>query len=428
MLEQGQGVEKDDGQAALLFRQAADGGFVMAQFKLGAMYRVGLGVPRDYSTAVMWLRKAAEHKYTPAYQLLGLMFADGEGVAKDYVEAQRLFHLAADQGDVLSQRLLGLMYANGGGAEQSVEKAIYWYSKAAAGGDSEAQRQLNELFADVNTARAAQNAANFALRSAVAAGKSSEQAWRESSQAAGHAALEAGLAAGRSVASANRAARQVEDQVATQRPKGNQKYSSPRGDGSADAGIAVTKSPAGADQSDAAAAYELTGEETEKDYLTLQQSGERLLAAAGITSKYSISVWTRSLDVTINSLSVDAASVLGMKACDHGTDLHKEWTIRVFLMDGRLGSQCKLQIHAVDAARFKTAVESFEKNFDKELRERPWMEGYLRAMGINLRQGPIPELSPAEKMCSEIINDPSKGDRDLDGCIEHLRMEWLQNK
>jgi TPR repeat protein len=70
--------------------------------------------------------------------------------------------------------------------------------------------------------------------------------------------------------------------------------------------------------------------------------------------------------------------------------------------------------------------------FETGLREKPWMEGYLRALGINPRTGPMPPLSPAETRCRQVMQRRGQGDldqlqRDLDRCVAGLRKEWMSS-
>ena len=55
----GDGVLKDDGEAAKWFRLAADQGLAVAQASLGAKFAMGQGLPKDYVLAYMWLNLAA---------------------------------------------------------------------------------------------------------------------------------------------------------------------------------------------------------------------------------------------------------------------------------------------------------------------------------------------------------------------------------
>lgn len=77
------------------------------------------------------------------------------------------------------------------------------------------------------------------------------------------------------------------------------------------------------------------------------------------------------------------------------------------------------------------------------LRDKPWMEGFLRAMGVNPRTGPMPPLSPAEKRCKQMIDrqsqecrtdsaqntipecNPDQIQHDIEGCEADLKQEWM---
>jgi hypothetical protein len=56
----GQGVAKDNGQAALWYRKSADHGYATAESGMGFMSYYGYGVPLDRAEANRWFRKAAD--------------------------------------------------------------------------------------------------------------------------------------------------------------------------------------------------------------------------------------------------------------------------------------------------------------------------------------------------------------------------------
>ena len=60
MYYEGEGVPKDDAEAARWFLKSAEQGIATAQFNLGEMYKEGIGVPQDDAEAAKWYRKAAE--------------------------------------------------------------------------------------------------------------------------------------------------------------------------------------------------------------------------------------------------------------------------------------------------------------------------------------------------------------------------------
>jgi Sel1 repeat len=106
---------KNDSEALVWFRKAADLGHPRALRGLGIIYYTGRGVPKDEAEAARWFRKAADQGDPVAQESLGWLYADGRGVGRDETEAARLFRLAADQGHSRALNSLGLLYLNGRG-------------------------------------------------------------------------------------------------------------------------------------------------------------------------------------------------------------------------------------------------------------------------------------------------------------------------
>jgi TPR repeat protein len=89
MYEKGEGVARDYVEAAKWYRRAADQGYAIGQFALGALYDNGLGgVPQDFTLAYMWYNLAAAQGVARAVhnrnELFALMTPD------QIAEAQRL--------------------------------------------------------------------------------------------------------------------------------------------------------------------------------------------------------------------------------------------------------------------------------------------------------------------------------------------------
>ena len=147
--ENGQGVAKDDAQAAFFFRLAADQGNAAAQEALGAMYVNGRGgLAQDDAQAVFWFQKAADQGNADAQGLLGAMYFEGRGgLAKDDVQAVYWYRKAADQGNAAAQDNLGVMYETGrGGLAQDYAQAVSWFQKAADQGNAAAQNGLGFMY------------------------------------------------------------------------------------------------------------------------------------------------------------------------------------------------------------------------------------------------------------------------------------------
>ena len=79
-------------------RQEAKQGDPSAQFKLGVMYDKGEGVLKDDAEAARWFRLAAERGHASAQLNLGVMYYQGRGVLKDPVLANMWFNIAGYNG------------------------------------------------------------------------------------------------------------------------------------------------------------------------------------------------------------------------------------------------------------------------------------------------------------------------------------------
>ena len=55
MYQNGEGVAQDLNEAVKWWRRAAEQGYLLAQYNLGAAYYEGQGVPQDKVRALMWL-------------------------------------------------------------------------------------------------------------------------------------------------------------------------------------------------------------------------------------------------------------------------------------------------------------------------------------------------------------------------------------
>jgi TPR repeat protein len=127
------------------YRQAAEQGYIAAQFALGSMYAKGKGVAQNYTEAAKWFRHAAEQGDARAQFNLGVMYDKGKGVAQNYTEAAKWYRQAAEQGNAPAQFNLGLKYDYGMGVAKNDTEAAKWYRKAAEQGHSEAQAALRGI-------------------------------------------------------------------------------------------------------------------------------------------------------------------------------------------------------------------------------------------------------------------------------------------
>ena len=140
---------RDCASAERLWREAADNGFVRAQFNFGVIFENGHGVERNDAEAFAWYLSAANKGFASAQCNLSAMLKAGRGVDRaDDVKAVSWFEKAAKQGFAEAQCNLAIMYEQGRGVERSEEEAIRWYELAASQDSAEALYCLGEMKRD----------------------------------------------------------------------------------------------------------------------------------------------------------------------------------------------------------------------------------------------------------------------------------------
>jgi len=78
--------------------EKANKGDAEAQTALAERYQKGEGVPKNDAEAAKWYRKAAEQGVPDAQYTLGKMYGDGDGVPKNGAEAAKWYRKAGEQG------------------------------------------------------------------------------------------------------------------------------------------------------------------------------------------------------------------------------------------------------------------------------------------------------------------------------------------
>ena len=63
-------LQKNDEEAAKMFRKAAEQDFEYSQYMLGSMYYVGCGVEKDLAKAEYWFNKAADNNWSSAKEIM----------------------------------------------------------------------------------------------------------------------------------------------------------------------------------------------------------------------------------------------------------------------------------------------------------------------------------------------------------------------
>lgn len=95
---EGDGVIRNDAEAAKWLALAAKQGLLEAQYRYGLVLLEGRGVVQDYQAAFEWIGKTARRGYAPAQYSLGELYRYGTGTAIDKARAYLWFNLAAAQG------------------------------------------------------------------------------------------------------------------------------------------------------------------------------------------------------------------------------------------------------------------------------------------------------------------------------------------
>ena len=117
------------------------------------MYANGQGVQKDDTEAARWYRMAAEQGDAGAQFDLGVNYANGKGVQKDDAEAARWYRLAAEQGEARAQLNLGVMYYFGRGVRKETVSAHMWFTIAGANGNEDARNNREALERDMSRAQ-----------------------------------------------------------------------------------------------------------------------------------------------------------------------------------------------------------------------------------------------------------------------------------
>lgn len=146
----GDGVTRDDAEAAKWLSAASDQGVVTAMADLGAFHFLGRGVPKDPARAISLLERAAEADDLHALFNLAALLVKGEGAPADAERAAGLLRRAAERGHRPSQARLGYLYANGVGVTKDRVEAYLWLTLAARHGVGTALEALDGVVRDMS--------------------------------------------------------------------------------------------------------------------------------------------------------------------------------------------------------------------------------------------------------------------------------------
>lgn len=146
MTSNGEGVERDQRAAELLFRTAMNQGDKGAIINLARMMELGLGRVKNESEAARLYHRGAEQGLGRAARNLGILYRDGRGVNRSDEQAVRSFRKAIELGDISALDDLGSMFRDGRGVERNIEEALTLFRKGIAAGSSDAATSLGRLY------------------------------------------------------------------------------------------------------------------------------------------------------------------------------------------------------------------------------------------------------------------------------------------
>lgn len=123
LLRDGKGTTKDNKEAIVWLRKAAEKGNSAAQEELGSVLTFKL---KQQDEGKLWLQKAVDAKYPPAFRDLGWLI-ENSGGATALAEAAELYRRGAELNDTGSQSLYAKALLNGRGIAKDAKAATQLY-------------------------------------------------------------------------------------------------------------------------------------------------------------------------------------------------------------------------------------------------------------------------------------------------------------
>lgn len=142
---EGQSVLDDRQQAMDYLIQAANNGWVDAQLKL-AQTLMQFSLPQYDKAAFHWALKAGKQQHAEALFMLANCYYDGIGTEIDYQQAFKIFQRLAERDHFLAQYKVGQMLLEGQGSDKDVTAAKKWLTQAAMHHVNEAKEALKLYF------------------------------------------------------------------------------------------------------------------------------------------------------------------------------------------------------------------------------------------------------------------------------------------
>ena len=136
---EGKLVKQDKKQAITFLTLAADREHQVSQQLLASVYQM----EKNYTKSIYWYGRAAKNGNLNAKYSLGVLNLKGLGVKKDIYKATAFFIQAAQEGHKDAQYSLAIRYLNGDGIEKNYYEAIKWLKRAAKQNHSNSQYSLS---------------------------------------------------------------------------------------------------------------------------------------------------------------------------------------------------------------------------------------------------------------------------------------------
>jgi len=135
-------------QIGPLLQTGAAQGDLESEDALAKLYESGMfGLPKDPAQSIAWYQRAAERGDLLAESMLASRYEAGIGVPRDDVQAAFWNCKAAEQGDTPAQIEMAEAYESGRGVPADEAQAVAWYLKAAQQNYSDAQRKVGTAYA-----------------------------------------------------------------------------------------------------------------------------------------------------------------------------------------------------------------------------------------------------------------------------------------
>lgn len=116
-----------------------------AELQMGQSYADGNGVIKNDKEAARWFERAARHGKAEAQYRYGLALLEGRGVVQDYRAAFSWIERPAKLGHSNAQYTLGELYRYGTGTVMNKAQAYLWFNLAASHGVEKAAKARDSL-------------------------------------------------------------------------------------------------------------------------------------------------------------------------------------------------------------------------------------------------------------------------------------------